>query len=38
MGVLRTLQNRLAFGYTQSDEISLLFHQDADLFDRKLRK
>jgi tRNA(His) guanylyltransferase len=27
-----------AFGYTQSDEISLLFKKDEALFDRKLRK
>jgi tRNA(His) 5'-end guanylyltransferase len=26
------------YGYTQSDEISLLFHRDETLFDRKLRK
>jgi tRNA(His) guanylyltransferase len=26
------------YGYTQSDEISLLFHRDEDLFGRKLRK
>jgi tRNA(His) 5'-end guanylyltransferase len=29
---------RLVYGYAQSDEISLLFHRDADAFDRKLRK
>ena len=29
---------RVAYGYTQSDEISLLLHRDADSFDRKLRK
>ena len=29
---------RVPFGYTQSDEISLLFHKDESLFDRKLRK
>ncbi|MES2569725.1 MAG: tRNA(His) guanylyltransferase Thg1 family protein [Verrucomicrobiota bacterium] len=29
---------RVIYGYTQSDEISLLFHRDAQLFDRKLRK
>ena len=29
---------RVLFGYTQSDEISLLLHRDDDLFDRKLRK
>jgi len=29
---------RVVYGFTQSDEISLLFHQDADPFDRKLRK
>ncbi len=26
------------YGYTQSDEISLLFHRDIDAFDRKTRK
>jgi len=29
---------RVVYGYTQSDEISLLFHRDEGLFDRKLRK
>lgn len=29
---------RALYGYTQSDEISLLFHRDEALFDRKLRK
>jgi tRNA(His) 5'-end guanylyltransferase len=29
---------RVVFGYTQSDEISLLFHQDENGFSRKLRK
>ena len=29
---------RIVYGYTQSDEISLLFHPDADPFSRKLRK
>jgi tRNA(His) 5'-end guanylyltransferase len=29
---------RILFGYTQSDEISLLLHRDENLFDRKLRK
>jgi tRNA(His) 5'-end guanylyltransferase len=29
---------RVAYGYTQSDEISLLFHRDETLFERKLRK
>jgi len=29
---------RLIYGYTQSDEISLLFHPDDDSFHRKLRK
>ena len=29
---------RILFGYTQSDEISLLFHPQADEFNRKLRK
>jgi tRNA(His) 5'-end guanylyltransferase len=29
---------RIPYGYTQSDEISLLFHKEEGLFDRKLRK
>jgi tRNA(His) guanylyltransferase len=29
---------RSVFGYTQSDEISLLFHRDVNVFERKLRK
>jgi tRNA(His) 5'-end guanylyltransferase len=29
---------RVIYGYTQSDEISLLFHRDEDSFKRKLRK
>jgi tRNA(His) guanylyltransferase len=29
---------RVLFGYTQSDEISLLFHRDDETFQRKLRK
>ena len=29
---------RFLYGYTQSDEISLLFHPQADEFNRKLRK
>lgn len=29
---------RVIYGYTQSDEISLLFHRDEALFQRKLRK
>lgn len=29
---------RVVFGYTQSDEISLLLHPDEQLFERKLRK
>lgn len=29
---------RVSYGYTQSDEISLLFHLEETLFDRKLRK
>ena len=29
---------RIVYGYTQSDEISLVFHRDADAFGRKLRK
>lgn len=40
-GTVEHLMNcgfRIVYGYTQSDEISLLFHRDDDLFDRKLRK
>ncbi|ALF53889.1 guanylyltransferase [Nostoc piscinale CENA21] len=29
---------RIIYGYTQSDEISLLFHRDEESFSRKLRK
>ena len=29
---------RVVYGYTQSDEISLLMHRDEDLFGRKVRK
>ncbi len=29
---------RVIYGYTESDEISLLFHRDENLFGRKLRK
>jgi hypothetical protein len=29
---------RVPYGYTESDEISLLFHHNENLFDRKLRK
>ena len=29
---------RVIYGYTQSDEISLLFHPDTDTFSRKVRK
>jgi tRNA(His) guanylyltransferase len=29
---------RIVYAYTQSDEISLLFHRDDDLFNRKVRK
>jgi len=29
---------RFVYGFTESDEISLLFHRNADTFDRKLRK
>ena len=29
---------RIVYGYTESDEISLLFHPDDDLFGRKVRK
>lgn len=29
---------RVIYGYTQSDEISLLFHIDEDVFGRKIRK
>lgn len=35
---LMTCGFRVVYGYTQSDEISLLFHRDETLFDRKLRK
>lgn len=29
---------RITYGYTQSDEISLMFHKDDNVFSRKLRK
>src|SRR5215208_3552989 len=29
---------RTVYGYTQSDEVSILFHRDETSFDRKLRK
>ena len=29
---------RVVYGFTQSDEISLLFHRDETSFERKLRK
>lgn len=35
---LMTCGPRIVYGYTQSDEISLLFHPDDDSFERKLRK
>ena len=35
---LMTSGFRLVYGYAQSDEISLLFHPEADTFGRKLRK
>ena len=35
---LMTCGFRFVYGYTQSDEISLLFHRDDDTFGRKLRK
>ncbi len=35
---LMTCGFRFIYGYTQSDEISLLFHPQADEFSRKLRK
>jgi tRNA(His) 5'-end guanylyltransferase len=41
VGTVEHLMNcgfRIQYGYTQSDEISLLFHRDETLFDRKLRK
>lgn len=41
VGTVEHLMNcgfRAVYGYTQSDEISLLFHRDEDSFDRKLRK
>jgi tRNA(His) guanylyltransferase len=40
-GTVEHLMNcgfRVIYGYTQSDEISLLFHRDETLFDRKMRK
>lgn len=41
VGAVEHLMNsgfRAVYGYTQSDEISILFHRDDTLFDRKLRK
>ncbi len=35
---LMTSGFRVVYGYTQSDEISLLFHRDEESFNRKLRK
>jgi len=35
---LMTCGFRIVYGYTQSDEISLLFHLNENLFQRKLRK
>src|SRR5690349_12772773 len=35
---LMTCGFNVVFGYTQSDEISLLFHPEVNAFDRKLRK
>jgi tRNA(His) 5'-end guanylyltransferase len=35
---LMTAGFRVVYGYTQSDEISLLFHPDEDAFGRKVRK
>ena len=35
---LMTCGFRVVYGYTQSDEISLLFHRDEAAFERKLRK
>src|SRR5215470_11979364 len=35
---LMTCGFRIVYAYLQSDEISLLFHQQEDAFDRKLRK
>jgi len=35
---LMTCGFRIVYGYTQSDEISLLFHPDEQLFGRKIRK
>ena len=35
---LMTCGFQAVYGYTQSDEISLLFHRDDDSFNRKLRK
>lgn len=41
VGTVRHLMKcgfKVLYGYTQSDEISLLFHRDENLFQRKLRK
>jgi tRNA(His) guanylyltransferase len=41
MGTVEHLMNcgfRVIYGYTQSDEISLMLHREESLFDRKLRK
>ena len=35
---LMTCGFRVIYGYTQSDEISLLLHRDTEVFNRKLRK
>jgi tRNA(His) guanylyltransferase len=36
--LMRDIGGQVLYGYTQSDEISILFHVNADLFGRKLRK
>jgi tRNA(His) guanylyltransferase len=36
--LMRSVGGNILYGYTQSDEISLLFHVDDSLFSRKLRK
>lgn len=41
IGTVKSLMNcgfRIIYGYTESDEISLLMHPDADSFGRKVRK
>lgn len=36
--LMRDCGFRIVYGYTQSDEISLLFHVDENMFSRKIRK